>query len=230
MAIQSAVGYSDYLDEPYEAGLEIGDMVLKKIDLQANSIGILFCHIDFDFAELLKGIKEKLNIPIIGCTTATEVNNEGYFEESASLIVITADDIKIGLGIGQELSQNPEEAVHTAYESARAMLDDDEAKLALTFPDTALSASSAEHVLHLLEHEIGKGVPIAGGLPGDDLRFKQTYQFCNDAVCSDSIPLLLLSGNIKPLIITRSGWIPLGKKVKATKVEGHVLCQNIITR
>ncbi|MCG8606691.1 hypothetical protein MJD09_17110, partial [bacterium] len=77
MAMQSAVGYSENIDESYEAGLEIGDMVLEKIDLQANSVGILFCHIEFDFAELLKGIKDKLDIPIIGCTTAHEANDQG---------------------------------------------------------------------------------------------------------------------------------------------------------
>ena len=35
--------------------------------------------------------------------------------------------------------------------------------------------------------------------------------------------MLLLSGDIEPLVITRSGWIPMGKKVKATKVVGNVI-------
>jgi len=65
MSIHSAVGYSENIDEAYEAGLEIGGMILEKIALQANSVGILFCHIEFDFAELLKGIREKLDIPIL---------------------------------------------------------------------------------------------------------------------------------------------------------------------
>jgi hypothetical protein len=153
MAIRSAVGYSENIDEAYEAGLEIGDMVLEKIKLQAHSAGILFCHIDFDFGELLRGIREKLDIPIFGCTTAGEANNDGYFEESASLMVITSDDIKIGVGVGENLSQNLEAAVFEVYASARAML----------------------------------------------------------------------GGDIEPLVIMRSGWIPMGKKAKITKAEGNVL-------
>ncbi|MFQ5677124.1 MAG: FIST signal transduction protein [bacterium] len=224
MALQSAVGFSENIDESYEAGLEIGDVVLEKIDLRAHSVGILFCHIDFDFAELLRGIEEKLDIPIIGCTTSGEANDQGFFEESASLMVLTADDVEFGLGIGQNLSKDSEKAVQMAYESAKAVLGDDKPKLALTFPDKVLSLAG-EHILSLLEQRLDKGVPVVGGLAGDNLQLKKTYQFLNHEVYSDAIPLLLLSGNIEPLVITRSGWIPMGKRAKATKVQGNVLLE-----
>lgn len=221
MPIQSAVGHSDNLEDPYEAGLEICDRILQKVDLQTHSIGILFCNINFDFAELLRAIADRLDIPIIGCTTAAEANDDGYFEESASLMVITGEEIKIGLGLGQELSKDPKEAVRKAYNSASSMLGD-KPKLALTFPDASMSVS-AEYVLQLLEQEMGREVPIAGALPADNFQFKKTFQFCNDAVCSDSIPVLLLSGDIKPQVITRSGWIPIGAKAKATRVASNIL-------
>ena len=221
MSIKSAVGYSENIDESYEAGLEIGGMILKKIALQASSVGILFCHIDFNFAELLKGIREKLDIPIFGCTTSGEANNDGFFEESASLMVITSDAIKIGFGVGENLSKDPEAAVHAACTSAQAMLGEDKPKLVLTFPDSSYSLST-EHVLGLLQDGINDA-PIVGGLPGDNLQFKKTYQFFNGSIYSDSVPLLLLAGDIEPLVITRSGWIPLGKKVKATRSKGNIL-------
>jgi len=222
MSIKSAVGYSENLDESYEAGLEIGGMILEKIALQANSLGILFCHIDFDFAELLKGIREKLDIPIFGCTTAGEANSNGYFEESASLLVVTSDDLKIGMGVGENLSKDPEAAVLAAYTSARSMLGEDKPRLAVTLPDTGLTAS-AEKVLDFLKAHLDQEVPLVGGLPADNFQFKKTYQFCKNGIYSDSIPLLLLAGNIEPLVITRSGWIPIGKKVTATKTAGNVL-------
>jgi len=89
MSILSAVGHSDYVEEPFEAGTEIAAMIEKKISLRKHSIGILFCNIDFNFPELMRGIKSRLDIPIVGCTTATEGNNDGYLEDSASLIVVT---------------------------------------------------------------------------------------------------------------------------------------------
>jgi len=68
MSLQSATGDSENIDEAYAAGLEIGDMVLEKIELKAHFIGLLFCNIDFDFAALLRGASEKLGIPMIGGT------------------------------------------------------------------------------------------------------------------------------------------------------------------
>jgi hypothetical protein len=222
MAVQSVIGYSINLDEPYEAGIEIGETVLKKLDLKTSSIGILFANIDFDFEKLLKGIYEELNIPVIGCTTASEANNEGYFEESASLMVITSDDLKIGLGIGQDLSKDHEKAVCSAYEAARAMMEDAEPKLGITFPDSALTGS-ADRILNILVNQIGKEVPIVGGIPGDNFKFEQTYQFFGSSVYKDSVPLLLLAGDIHPTVVTRSGWIPVGQKATATKVSGNTI-------
>lgn len=224
MGIQSAIGYSTNLDESYEAGIEIGEMVLKKLDLKASSIGILFANIDFHFENLLKGIHEKLDIPLIGCTTASEANNDGYFEESASLMVITSDDLKIGLGLGQDVSKDHEKAVCSAYDAARAMLDDGEPKLAITFPDSALTGS-VDRILSILVNRIGKEVPIVGGIPGDNFKFSQTYQFYGSSVYTDSVPLLLLAGNIHPTVVTRSGWIPVGQKATATKVSGNIILE-----
>lgn len=224
MGVQSAIGYSINVDEPYGAGIEIGEMVLKRLDLRASSIGILFANIDFNFEKLLKGIYEALNIPLIGCTTASEANNGGYFEESASLMVITSDDLKIGLGIGRDLSKDHEKAVCSAHEAARAMLDDAEPKLGITFPDSALTGS-ADRVLSILVNQIGKGVPLVGGLPGDNFKLKQTYQFFDNAVHTDSVPLLLLAGDIHPTVVTRSGWIPVGQKATATKVSGNIILE-----
>jgi hypothetical protein len=173
MSIQSVTACSQNIDEAYEAGFEIGDMVLEKIELKAHSVGLLFCNIDFDFAELLKGIGEKLDIPIIGCTTSGEANNQGFFEESASLMVMTVDDVKFGVGIGPDLSKDPEKAVQAAYNSAKAMLGEDAPKLALTFPDRSLYLAG-EHILGLLDHCVGKGVPVVGGIPGDNLQIMKS--------------------------------------------------------
>ena len=62
MTIYSAIGYSDNIDEPYEAGIEIGEMVQEKLNLRKASIGILFANIDFNFKELLKSINNISNI------------------------------------------------------------------------------------------------------------------------------------------------------------------------
>jgi hypothetical protein len=77
--------------------------------------------------------------------------------------------------------------------------------------------------LNILVNQIGKEVPIVGGAPGDNFKFEQTYQFLGSSVYTDSIPLLLLGGDIHPTVVTKSGWIPVGQKATATKVSGNII-------
>lgn len=223
MSIQSAVGHSDYVAEPFEAGQEIAQMVLSKLSLKAHSVGILFCNIDFNFQELIKGIKSEFDVPIIGCTTASEGNNDGYFEDAASLIVITSDDTRIGTGMGTDLSKDASEAVNQATRQAMAGLNGEKPRLALTFPDITMKPISANLMLAQLVSILGPDVPIAGGLPGDSLRFKTPFQFHDGQVLTDAFPIVLFSGAIDPTIITRSGWIPVGEPARVSKAIGNVV-------
>ncbi|MGA0708977.1 MAG: FIST signal transduction protein [Steroidobacteraceae bacterium] len=223
MSIQSAVGHSDYVAEPFEAGQEIAQMVLSKLSLKAHSVGILFCNIDFNFQELIKGIKSEFDVPIIGCTTASEGNNDCNFEDAASLIVITSDDTRIGTGMGTDLSKDASEAVNQATRQAMAGLNGEKPRLALTFPDITMKPISANLMLAQLVSILGPDVPIAGGLPGDSLRFKTPFQFHDGQVLTDAFPIVLFSGAIDPTIITRSGWIPVGEPARVSKAIGNVV-------
>jgi len=223
MPIQSAVAYSENVNEPFEAGLEIGESIRQQLALKAKSVGVLFCNIDFEPTELLRGIAAKLDIPIIGCTTGNEANNHGYFEESASLIVITGDDLQVGVGMGTELDQDMGKAVLQATTAARAMLGDHPPKLALIFPDSTISRISGDPVIQRIQAALGAGIPVVGGVSADNLRFKQTFQFCQGAVHSHALPILLLGGDVHPVVVTRSGWLPVGEPARATKTAGATL-------
>src|SRR5258708_10025028 len=223
MPIQSAVAYSENVDEPFEAGVEIGESIRQQLTLKAKSVGVLFCNIDFDPAELLRGIATKLSVPIIGCTTGNEANNHGYFEESASLIVITGDDLQVGMGMGSALDQDLGKAARQAYSAARAMLGDQPPKLALIFPDSTIARVSCDMVIHLIEAELGVAIPGVCGVPCDNLRFTETFQFCLGAVQSHALPILLLGGDIDPVVVTRSRWRPVGEQARAAKSGGTTL-------
>jgi class 3 adenylate cyclase len=224
MSIRAAVAVSENIEQPYQAGVALADQILDKLSLKSRAIGILFVGIEFDPHSLLRGVRERLSFPIVGCTTASEANSEGYFEDSASLLVITGDDLAIGVGVGEGLTRDPEGAVKRAIDAARAMLGPAQPALAVTFPDCALSVS-ADYVLRLLVEGLGRDVPLTGGLPGDGLHFKRTFQFVNDRVFSDSVPVALIGGAVKAVVVTRSGWVPMGRRARATKVNGNVLLE-----
>jgi class 3 adenylate cyclase len=222
MSIRAAVAYSEDIDDPYRAGLAIADQINAQLKLGPHSVGILFASIDWSAEPLLRGIRERLSVPILGCTTASEANSAGYFEESASLIVLTGEGIAIGIGLGEGLSKNPAGAVQAACDAAFASLGRASPKLAVTFPDCAFS-TSGDQVLRLLAEKLGSNVPIVGGLPGDGLRFNGALQFWNERVIRDAVPIILLGGAMAAVVVTRSGWVPMGRRARATKVSGNVL-------
>jgi hypothetical protein len=222
MSIRAAVAFSEDIDDPYRAGGEIAAQINAKLKLGPRSIGILFAAIEFEPEPLLRGVRERLPIPIVGCTTASEVSNGGYFEESASLLVLTGEGFAVGTGLGEGISRDPQAAVKAACDAASTMLGRQAPKLALTFPDCALTLS-ADNVLRLLVDRLGPSLPVVGGVPGDGLRFKGARQFFNDRVITDAVPVVLVGGAVRALVVTRSGWIPMGRRARATKVSGNIL-------
>jgi class 3 adenylate cyclase len=222
MSIRAAVAFSEDIDDPYKAGLNIADQINAQLKLGARGVGILFASIEFDAELLLRGIRERLPIPLLGCTTASEANSAGYFEESASLIVLTGEGLAIGIGLGEGLTKDPARAVRAACDAASAMLGRAPPKLAIAFPDCAFS-TSGDQVLRLLAEKLGSSVPVVGGLPGDGLSFKGATQFYNDRAVRDAVPILLLGGAMTAVVVTRSGWVPMGRRARATKVSGNVL-------
>lgn len=223
MGIQCATATSTIIDDIAFAVAEIVDQIRAKITLGARSVGVLFCSVEFNLDELYAELRSKLAIPIVGCTTYSEATEEGYFEASASLFVLTSDALSIGIGLGVGLRGDVQGAVSKAYDDALAELGADP-KLIITFPDAALSFIG-EEVLAAIARKNTTGAPVFGGCPGDGGRFRQTYQLCGDRVLSDSIPILMLGGDVAPLVITRSGWIPVGAKCRATRVAGNRLLE-----
>ena len=61
---------------------------------------------------------------------------------------------------------------------------------------------------------------LVGGLPGDGGRLEKTFQVFGGRVVSGGVAVLLIGGDIEPVVVTRSGWLPIGQKAVATKTSG----------
>jgi hypothetical protein len=66
-------------------------------------------------------------------------------------------------------------------------------------------------------------LPLFGGLASDNWQWKQTYQYCNDRVTSDSAAWALLSGNLQIAGAVNHGCVSLGVSHKITRSEGNVI-------
>lgn len=224
MALIAATGTSENIEDARDAAREIMEQVSKKAQLAKNKVGILFCSHKFDLEVLISALKERLDAPIFGCTTWSSATEDGHLEESASLLVLSGDDLEIGIGLGENLAAEPERAVKAAMAEARKGLRNPP-RLAIALPDTALSGSPAEPVVNALRQALDAPIPLIGALPGDGGQFKKAFQFANGKVVSGGLPILLLSGDIEAVVATRSGWKPLGEMCTATKAERNVLLE-----
>lgn len=198
---------------------EVLQQCLQGLAGETPQAGILFVAIDFDHALILGQIQETFpNIELVGCTTNGEMSSVlGFQEDSLILMLFCSDQIEIRAGLGRGVSQNIEAAVQEAITTATLGLLVSP-QLCLTFPEGI--GIDGVSIIRILQHRLGRQVPIFGGTSADNLAVQQSYQFFQGEVTSDAIPILLFFGNICYSHGTASGWKPIGKKSKVTKVDG----------
>jgi hypothetical protein len=198
------------------------DEVLERclIDLQGScpKAGILLAAVDFEHFLILECIQKRFpGLELIGGTTDGELSSVlGFQEDSLTLMLFSSDTIEIRAGVGRSVSQDELAAARQAFEQAGgASLTD--IRLCITIPDGFPNNGSA--IVDSLKQVLGLSLPIVGGTAGDQWRFQQTYQFYQSEVLSDAVPILLFSG---PLLLSHgvaSGWQPISRKAKVTKVD-----------
>lgn len=211
---------------------------------------LLFAAPDFDHSLILTKIHQTFpDIQLIGCTSDGEMSSVLDFQQdSVSLMLFCSDEVVFHAAIGRDLSKNSnQETYRIAYETAiqakshiqsqlqskKISLDKTDADpnadpkntdvktICITVPES-LTISSGEMVKGL-SHGLGKAIPVIGGTAGDQWQFKGTYQFYGTEVVQDSLPILLMSGNLHFGVGASTGWTPIGKKGIVTKVDRNVL-------
>jgi hypothetical protein len=221
--LKVAIGHSDDVDsaDAIEAVLEQCQDSLNGLRAQA---GLLFSSIDQDFQLILDKINETYpGIELIGCSTDGEFSSLlGFVEDSIALTLFHSGECKWKAGVGRDISKDPIGIIQQAAKSTMPQLHQ-EPKLCIVTPESL--TVSGDSILVGLRKQLGKNFPIIGGTAGDQLRVKQTYQFYKDEVLSNAAPFLLFSGPLFVSFGVESGWKPVGKKGKVTRVENNILYQ-----
>lgn len=184
--------------------------------------GILFAAPDLDHAIVLEQICQTFpGIQLIGGTSDGEISSLLEFQQdSATLMLFCSDEVEFIGAVGRQVSQDPITIARQTVELAKAKATLPP-RLCLTLPESL--TTSGVTILEGLKQGLGQEVPVVGGTTGDQWKFQGTRQFFGSEVLSDSVPILLLSGNLQFSYGVSSGWNPVGKKGTVTKVEGNVL-------
>jgi hypothetical protein len=229
LMLKVAVGHSDDPDSAY-AIAEILDQCTTALAGAIPKAGLLIASIAFDHALILATICQAYpGIQLIGGTSVGEMSSVlGFQEDSVMLMLFSADDIEIQAGIGRNLSQDPVKATQQAVNQAKTHLTQP-IKLCLTIAESL--TSDAVTLLEGLTQNLGDTVPIYGGLSANDWRLgenfqlKKTYQFFGPEVLTDSVPVLLFSGNLVISSGVSTGQHPIGKQGLVTKSHGNTILE-----
>lgn len=180
--------------------------------------GILFCSIDLEHDQLVRGIDNAWpGIALIGCTTDGEFSSRvGFRDDSAALILLGSDSVEITAGLGRDVSKDIAAACSQAVAMARAKTTKSPA-LCITLPESL--TTSAQQIVESLRQNLDSSVPVLGATAGDAFRLTGTRQFCRQEVCSDSVPVLLFSGPLIYSVAVASGWKPMGEPGLVTRSD-----------
>mgnify|MGYP003851824195 FL=1 len=215
------VSHSDDVDA-IDAIEEIIEDVREQLDGLVPQAGLLFCGLDFEYDVLLEELYNEFpDIELIGGTTDGEVSSTlGYEQGSVVLTLFVSDTVEIKAGVGKHLSEDIDLATKTAVEQASSKMDTD-VKFCFTVYESL--TCSAVVVLESLKHRLGVDITVLGGLAADDWNMRKTFQFYNNEVLSDSVPLLLFGGQVEFSYGVASGWEPIGVQKVVTKVDHNVV-------
>lgn len=181
--LKSNVGYS-VCEDSYIAGEETAKQASK--NLENSKLGFLFTSVKNDIKEVVKGVKNIIDTPIIGCTSSGAImvpdgiisSNNGF----AGMMMIADENMKIGL------------ACHEAGKDARTIgrkvaieaVQNAKSTRAPAYFYMVASPRQEEEYLMGIQDVIGR-VPMFGGSAADDTVEGKWKIICNDKVFTDGV-------------------------------------------
>ena len=198
-----------------------------KTDAPAPDFLFAFASPALNQEEVVRGIRDAAgHAPLLGCSTAGEITNEGPTQKSVSVMAIRSDRISFYTGLGRDIKAGAREAGQAAARETQgkaATVSGPRGALRafIMLPDV-LTGNGAD-IVRGVSDILGPHFPVVGGAAGDDFMFEKTYEYRDDEVVSGAVAGVGLSGDFTIGIGVRHGWVPIGMPMKVTKAKGAVL-------
>jgi len=205
------------------AAEEIVHQCMQDLRGLSPDIGFLFTsRMDQDYTPLLDTItKEWPQLELVGCTTDGEISDKHPgTEDSICLLLISARNITFSVGVGSDLSLDPEAAVRSAIARIGPAPEEGFAMgivLAEGLETIGVSTDGA------LRKVLGDDIPVIGGHSGDHMLMDETRLFYNNLALKDSIIVVLLSGKVKFSMNVQSGVKPIGPRHRVDRCQNNIV-------
>jgi hypothetical protein len=194
-----------------DAGVRVADAALIHEDAK---LLVVFCSRSDDLPGLVRQIRSRSgDVPMIGCTTAGEIEQNGPRDGSVVAAAFGGD----GFAIGTAAAAGASEDLRGAGARAARCLpspEDHPYRAVMLLADGLVS--DQEEILRGAYSVLGAGVPLVGGCAADGLKMTRTFQFHGDRVLTDSVVAAGIASTGPIGIGVRHGWRAAGEPMLVT--------------
>lgn len=224
MATQAGVGVSNNRN-PKAAGKEAAEKALAAAGVSKPDFVFMFASVGYPQQAVLDAVrKATAGASLSGCSgegvIAQNMADESNF--AVGVMAIKSDEMRFEHGLSTGLKADSGAVGRQVAASVKPKLGNDAVALftlgdGLTINFDAFR-SGVESTL-----AAKRPLPMFGGVAADNWAFKQTYQYCDGKVASDSVAWSLLTGKADILSAVNHGCVPIGGKRKVTKSKGNII-------
>jgi small ligand-binding sensory domain FIST len=222
--LRAGVGYS-LSPDTREAAAQSAAVALDRAGLSKAEAALCFATSAHGarYPLMLRMVREKLNTQnVVGCSARGVISTGREMENGAAVVtmVIGGDAVRAKRIFVPGLREHTHEAALKLAQAAKPLPA--KTNLLMLFPDSY--NVNPTPFLATICAEL-PDVHIVGGGATEDGSTGQTFQFCGDAVSSDSVAALLLSGDFEVDTAVSVAAQMLGNSHRVTAAQGNFLLE-----
>jgi hypothetical protein len=200
--IKMLTAHTFEIDDTDAAVREIQEQLRSQGSLLKNTVGFLFCYLDFINLGTAEAVCRSLPFDTLGCTTLGAVTPATMGALILTLTVLTSDDIEFHAGLSDPLTEDGEERIVKVYRELALQCSP-----SLIFIITpSLYNLAGDMVVNVLNRE-SRGAPVFGtGALDADTKIRTPKTLYKGSSYGDRMPILLFSGNLRPWFFVDSVW------------------------
>jgi hypothetical protein len=172
--------------------------------LLRNSVGLLFCNVEFIKSGLVTALCQKLPFDVVGCTSQIlAVQNAGE-EFMLTLMILTSDDVEFTTGLSEPLGQGAESVLENLYHDLSSRSANPQKPALMLAYAPFLAGLTMNKQVDILDR-ISGGVPLFGTVALDiTTASRSPMTVFNGSSYPDRLAMVLLRGNVHPRFVIHS--------------------------
>jgi hypothetical protein len=194
----------------------------EQIAIPDAAVTVLFLSSHYDLDCIYQQIRKRFNGPIISCTTAGEITDNGYRDNSICGFSLSGDDVFVKtfpiVGIR---NPDPLSVQQTILEVKKIIHDDRKYHPERGFFGVLLIDGLSvreEHIAATFGNALSD-IPIIGGSAGDDLKLKKCSILINNSYISDAALFCLFSTTLPFSIVKSQHFSATDRRLVITKAR-----------